>query len=962
MAKLKAKQIVDIQDSIFQPTGSVESTAANLSLSGSLVVTSSVVDFTGTPAISGSTFSGSFAGSGAGLTGIPSTGIDGQLGIFSQTGSIQATTNNIEVTGSAIITGQVTASSGIRAVGDSVVAGDLQVNDDLIVSQYISHKGDANTRFNFTSDRVQLEAGGINFFGAHKKESQPHLFTINNGGNHIDFQIKDNDGDTLFRTDADGDNVLFPDAVKISGSASSTGSFGLLQGDGSELTGITSGIFQTTGSIEATTNDIEVTGSAKVNTAATGSTAIFTNNIQNGYPTSNNWKENLDGSFFNNFDNTTHVSEILRFMAGVISSSIDTASPTANTKTFGSVDSNENNLGSTDTIGGYLPTNYTALSNATLNYLVSKGWTSVGATIFNGISVYHDNGSSYFIDFDSNSAGSTDIRSSADTELFGLGGLTSGGATEFKVRVVATQSFSDVSTNSAPNQSSNTFTTQSFKDLSISSFGTSNGLTLAKIDSSNPAVIPAAFQDGKFANVGGTSMTGSLSRKYHASETSFTSVSSSGYYRFHDLKVGIASGSGNYQFVNGSTKNRFWAPIDTIDSAIGTNSLSDTGTTHKALTATSRSLSGVPYLLDSTFEVSTQISGLFNPMYASSTTLVDMTTNSVGVGSVSITGDTISTNGGTIQTSGKVFQSDGTTPVNSGVPRYNDIAIVTASVSYDSGNSDSIQQSSTLTDTSFQVLTKARNRNGSQSTLDTQNINYHTAGTFGQPVASGSLGIFGRAQGYDPGSLTGTQETFFGEDFRIQLNNNVTSFSGDAFTTTFQVGGILGNNDLQVKPGFLVDPGGSYRYWYPANYGSGTYKYYIRRFQDGSTRTSMTVNVGKTLVNWDSTSDGVAVGLILKSGTSGGGQSISTCRIFDPSATTSNLIEAGISNDNHKNPFSSNIDLYGNTGGGVSSTTYTVPIRNADGMVLDSSDNELYVIIRYKGDPSPVTSINLAFS
>jgi hypothetical protein len=428
------------------------------------------------------------------------------------------------------------------------------------------------------------------------------------------------------------------------------------------------------------------------------------------------------------------------------------------------------------------------------------------------------------------------------------------------------------------------------------------------------------------------------------------------------IKVGIASGSGNYQFVNGSTKNRFWAPIDTIDSAIGTNSLSDTGTTHKALTATSRSLSGVPYLLDSTFEVSTQISGLFNPMYASSTTLVDMTTNSVGVGSVSITGDTISTNGGTIQTSGKVFQSDGETAVNSGVPRYNDIAIVTASVSYDSGTSDSIQQSSTFTDTSFQVLTKARNRNGDQSTLDTQTINYHTAGTFGQPVASGSLGIFGRAQGYDPGSLTGTQETFFGEDFRIQLNNNVTSFSGDAFTTTFQVGGILGNNDLQVKPGFLVDPGGSYRYWYPANYGSGTYKYYIRRFQDGSTRTSMTVNVGKTLVNWDSTSDGVAVGLILKSGTSGGGQSISTCRIFDPSATTSNLIEAGISNDNHKNPFSSNIDLYGNTGGGVSSTTYTVPIRNADGMVLDSSDNELYVIIRYKGDPSPVTSINLAFS
>jgi len=31
-------------------------------------------------------------------------------------------------------------------------------------------------------------------------------------------------------------------------------------------------------------------------------------------------------------------------------------------------------------------------------------------------------------------------------------------------------------------------------------------------------------------------------------------------------------------------------------------------------------------------------------------------------------------------------------------------------------------------------------------------------------------------------------------------------------------------------------------------------------------------------------------------------------------------------------------------------------------MYLDSNDNELYVIVRYKGDPSPVTSITLAYS
>jgi hypothetical protein len=770
------------------------------------------------------------------------------------------------------------------------------------------------------------------------------------------------------------DSVLTGSLV-ISGSHTITGSLYVsesIYGDGSNLSGITSGIFQQTGSVQSATANLQISGSViisgstfTVSSPLTSSTAIYTNNIQAGYPTSNAWQESLEGSYFNNFDNTSHVSEILRFMAGIISHSIDTSSPTPNTKTFASIDTTETNTGGTDSITGYLPTNYTSLSNATLNYLVLKGWTSVGATIFSGISAYHDNGGTYYIDFDSNSGGSTSINSSADSELFGLGGLTSGGPTEFKVRAIATQSFSDVSTNTAPDESSNTFTTQSYLDYSTTSFGTTSGVTLAKIESANPAVIPAAYQDGKFIDVGGTAMSGSLSRKYHATKGSFTSVSSSGYYRFHDLKAGIISGSETYTFQDGSTKNRFWAPVDTIDAAIGTNSLNDTGTTHKALTATSRSLSGAPYLLDSTFEVSTKITGLFNPMYPSSTTLVDMTAGSVGVGSVSISGDVISTNGGTVQTSGKVFQSDGSTAVNSGVPRYDDIAIITASVTYDSGTSDSIQQSSTLTDTSFTVATKARNRNSSQSTLDTQTINYHTAGTFGQPAASGSLGIYGRAQGYDSNTLQDTTETFTGEDFRIQLLDNVQAFNGTAWTTTYALG-QLGNYDLQVKPGYLVDPGGDYRYWYPSSYGTGTYKYYIRRFQtDGSTYSSMTVNLnGNTLIAWNATTNGISCALLFESSGNGSGNnsSLSVARIYDPVKTTSNLIEADIAADNFKNPFSTAISLYGNSGGSISTGTYTVPIRNADGMYLDSSDNELYVIVRYKGDPTPIDDITLSFS
>ena len=740
------------------------------------------------------------------------------------------------------------------------------------------------------------------------------------------------------------------------------------------------GIFVPTGSIQATTNNLQVSGNLNVNSAhaepdPSGSTGITTNNITNGYPTSNKWKTNLEGSFFNNFDNTTHVSEILRFMSGVLSHSLDVADASPNTFTFASVDTNENNLGSTDSISGRVPTNFSALNNDTLTYLNGKGFADVGGAIFSGISVYHDNGATYAIDFDSNRGGSSNISSSATSELFGLGGLTSGGATVFKVRVMATQSFSDVSSNTAPNESSNKFTTQSLLELTNSSFGTTDGLTVAKINTSQPAVIPAAFQDGKFENVGGSSMSGTLTRKYHASNTSFTSVSSSGYYRFHDLKVGIATGSsGAFTFVNGTTKNRFYAPIDQIESDIGTNSLSDTGTTHKSLTATSRSLSGVPYLLDTTYEVTTKISGLFAPLYGVSTTLVDMTAASVGVGSVSISGDTISTNGGTLQTSGKVFQSDGTTAVNSGVPRHDDIAIITASVSFDSGNGDNINQTG-FSDTSFTVATKARNRNNSQSTLDTQTINYHTQGTFGQVAASGSLGIYGRAQGYDGGSLTGTSEAFSGEDFRIKNNNNVLGFNGEATDTNYNVSQsganrILGENDLQVKPGFLVNPGGSFRYWYPANYGSGSYKYYIRRFQTSGTKTQLTIDVGKTLVNWKATTDdSVAAAILFKSSASGSGNrggagAFSEARLFDPSETTSNLISSSVAHqsDDHLNPFTDAFSLFGNTGGSLSSTNYTVPLRNADGMFLDASDNEFYVILRYKGNPTPVTSITTTTS
>jgi hypothetical protein len=215
---------------------------------------------------------------------------------------------------------------------------------------------------------------------------------------------------------------------------------------GSTVFGDTSDdIHEFTGSLSVTGSAIVSGSTLKVNTPLTSSTAIFTNNTQVGFPTSNTWDNGLSGSYFQNFDNTTHISEILRFMSGILSHSLDVSDAAPNNLYYNSIDTNENSLGSTDSINGYLPTNYTSVSNTTLNYLVHKGWTSVGATVFSGISVYHDNGRTHYVDFDSNSAGSSKASSSADSELFGLGSLSSGNANTFGIRIVATQSFSDIS-------------------------------------------------------------------------------------------------------------------------------------------------------------------------------------------------------------------------------------------------------------------------------------------------------------------------------------------------------------------------------------------------------------------------------------------------------------------------------------------------------------------------------------
>ena len=764
----------------------------------------------------------------------------------------------------------------------------------------------------------------------------------------------------------------------------------------------------------------QISGSLNVSTADSSSTAIVSNNTTVGYPTSNDWKNNLDGSFFNNFDHSTHISEILRFMAGVISSSLDVADATPNTKTWGSVSQNYTNGGTiskNSLFNGVLGSTYenaklsnnwnnstfinsslTGSINNVQNYLISKGFLLHSETGSNngGTNPFSNNYatripntiltqggfSTNSFTITANAAGSTDVSSSANN--FGLGSLTNGNATPYNVRIEATQSYSDTYSDATPSSSS-TFSSSSLKDYTISSFGTSNGLVLTKILTSQPAVIPSNFQDGDFNNVSGPVN----SRKYTSGATAANSISASGFYRTHDVIVGLKTGSqANFTektAANESTQFYIYTgdlPTD-INSGTRAVTVSNVNLTRTAFSATSRSLSGAPYILSTSysFQFRGEVSGSFDPAYGYSTNPITITrpTNQwPDIGSTSISNATVSVTSNGVQTDvantrGVLSADKVTQRSTNAVPFLDDIAYATSSYSFtlNSNASNTLQTRAAQEAKTYELKFRFNGRNwkGTAVTSDSAVQNFYDNTLYGQ-TKSTKMAIYSRAQGFDGSSLTGTSENFSGEDHRIKVNNNVLGFNGDAFVTnsfkTNDAGdAVLTTKDLQVKPGFLVEPGGANGYWFDSGFGSTSdYKYYIRIFRTSGAKTSMTVNVEKTLVNWDSSSNGIAAALLFKSSASGSGanDTQSTARIYDPSETNSNLITAGVSADNFKNPFTDNLDLYGNIGGSISGTTYTVPLRNADGMYLDNSDNEFYLIIRYKGDPSPITDISISTS
>jgi hypothetical protein len=831
------------------PTGSAGTIQTNsgtivspfLNVNGSTIITGSLIvsgsntfinigpaqftgstDMLGNLTVLGTSSATLFSGSGAGLFDIPASGITGLNLSRVATGSVSASAltgvnsfvvnNGVNNLFTVSNTGLGTFNNGLTVLnGNTLISSPniTLVGSATLNGQPITTAGDLTLDKIKTGNVTASVSTGANAFLL--ENSGVTLFSISDAG------VLSGSGANLFNIPATGITGLnlsqigsgsytasiADDKFKVNTDSEITGSLivtngvsGSFSGDGSGLTNVpASGVVGlnlsqiATGTVTASVStdsinfQINSGSSTLLSLDPTGKLAV-SKSINVGIPTSNEWQSGLQGSYFNNFTPNTDVSEMLRFIAGLLSASAPDASP--NTKTFGNISETITNSGTTAAPSGYVPQSSTT---ADIIYLTGKGFTAAGNTIFSGKTIY--NNASYGISYNSVAGGATSVSSSADAQLFGLGLLSSGNATPFFVSGTVNWFYSD------NNSEVVTETSQSQRLVSNSSFGTSNGVTIAKINTINPAVIPPAYQDGKFATV--------FSSGLFNGGRSFTSVSSSGWYHI-SASIIIATGSSEYSPARIATERIFWAPISSI--SIPTQTITFSGVSNNALTATSRSLSGAPYLLTSTFNFASTINGVFNPLYTADATVASMTeVDSL----VTATGTaSVSTTGGTIQTATAVFDSTGTTARSTGtVPFETDIVKMTGSATFNAGNSGATNiVTSNLGTTSFVLTHAGKNRSGT-TTSGTQTIPYHTAGTFGQPASSGSLAYYGRtSQTYDGGSLTGQTEAFTGEAYRIQLNDNVTTFTGNAWNNSFGLYN-LGEKDLQVKPGNLVRPGGS---------------------------------------------------------------------------------------------------------------------------------------------------------
>ena len=186
-------------------------------------------------------------------------------------------------------------------------------------------------------------------------------------------------------------------------------------------------------------------------------------------------------------------------------------------------------------------------------------------------------------------------------------------------------------------------------------------------------------------------------------------------------------------------------------------------------------------------------------------------------------------------------------------------------------------------------------------------------------TASGALAYNTRTQGTDSGTYTLSSAgslvaNFTGENNRLQINDSLLSGSyntGTKFTTGSYSVYTLGSTDLQIKPGYLVKPGGTYGYWLADPNPAQTYKYvafgFTRNLATNQPSIAMSLAGNTTLVDWANSSANNSVSILIIPQSVLG--TVTQASAIDPVATSTTLLSVG----NAANPFGRSLNVLANT-------------------------------------------------
>ena len=105
--------------------------------------------------------------------------------------------------------------------------------------------------------------------------------------------------------------------------------------------------------------------------------------------------------------------------------------------------------------------------------------------------------------------------------------------------------------------------------------------------------------------------------------------------------------------------------------------------------------------------------------------------------------------------------------------------------------------------------------------------------------------------------------------------------------------------------------------------------------------------------------------LFVSQSRSGGGAVLPRAKLYDFSKSSGGDPAVNQAPSNQLNPFSVNIDVGINFGGSKAgsggSASYSMPLTDTLNMLLNSTYRNYILLVRYKGDPTPLTNIGVSY-